>query len=248
MLFFRYERYLRTIGYFDIMSTPFNYYTVGDTKAQDIQPIVKPYILATDVPKDPLKPVFITSIRMPEQQIWSNGLFQNIFILYKMLESSGYLPFLLVDDNKKHPDSTLYGKYRTIDAQEWAAKPFRLHAYVEMGMSCGPSLRALFKQSGAITFKLYLGNILNIDIETPMFSPENNFCHHMVGDIETILVSPHYDFHQEYAAAVNRTYPKVKIAPYVWEPFFIKDLANTYVHRNAPPYSFTIFEPSSAFD
>ena len=184
---------------------------------------------------------------MAEQQLWSNGLFQNIFILYKLFEAAGYIPFLLVDDNKKHLDSSLYQKFRTIDAQEWASKPFKLYAYIEMGMSCGPQIRGLFRQAGAKTFKLYLGNILNIDIETPMFHPTTNFSHHVVGEIDTILVSPHYDFHQEYSASINKVYPSVKIAPYVWEPLFISDLVGTYKHPTTGPYSFTIIEPNISF-
>ena len=213
----------------------------------DIQPIIKPFVSHCLVPADPIKTIFITSIRMPEQQLWSNGLFQNIFILYKMFESMGYIPFLLVDDNKKHTDSKLYENFRTIDAQGWVAKPFKLYAYIEMGMSCGPQIRAVFKQAGARMFKLYLGNILNIDIETPMFHPTTNFSHHIVGDIDTILVSPHYDFHQEYSASINKVFPSYKIAPYVWEPMFIKDLIGVYAHRPAPPYSFTIIEPNISF-
>jgi len=219
----------------------------GSVKGTDIQPIVEPLVPLHDLPRNPLRPVFITSIRMPEQQIWTNGLFQNIFMLYKLFEAAGYLPFLLVDDNKKNPDSKLYERYRTLDAQGWAEKPFHIYAYIEMGMSCGPQIRQLFKKAGARMFKLYLGNILNIDIETPMFHPQTNFCHHMVGDIDTILVSPHYDFHQEYAAAVNKVYPSVKIAPYVWEPYYVSDMVDTYKHRAAGPYSFTIMEPNISF-
>lgn len=220
---------------------------VGDVKGTDVQPIVVPYVSLTSVPIDPIKPIFLTSIRMQEEQLWANGLFQNIFILYKLFEIAGYCPFLLVDDNNKHKESKLFEKFRTIDANEWAAKPFRLYAYFEMGMSCGTQIRQLFKKSGARMFKLYLGNILNIDIEIPMFSPGTNFCHHMVGDIDTILVSSHYDFHQEYAACINKVYPSVLVTPYVWEPFFVQDLADTYKHRGCPPYSFTIIEPNISF-
>ena len=220
---------------------------IGDLNGLDVQPIIKPAVRHSDVPNEPVKTILITSIRMPEQQLWSNGLFQNIFILYKLFESAGYIPFLLVDDNKKHLDSALYHKFRTLDAHEWVNKPFKIYAYIEMGMSCGPQIRNLFKQAGAKTFKLYLGNILNIDIETPMFHPDTNFSHHVVGDIDTILVSPHYDFHQEYACAINKVYPSVKIAPYVWEPMFITDLIGTYKHQPSAPYSFTIIEPNISF-
>lgn len=220
---------------------------VGDVKGTDIQPVLPPYARLCEGPLDPIKPIFMTSIRMQEDQLWANGLFQNIFMLYKLFEIAGYCPFLLVDDNKKHAESKLFEKFRTIDANEWAAKPFKIYAYIEMGMSCGPQIRQLFKKSGARTFKLYLGNILNIDIEIPMFSPGTNFCHHMVGDIDTILVSSHYDFHQEYAAAINRVYPAVLVTPYVWEPFFVNDLADTYKHRGCAPWSFTIIEPNISF-
>jgi hypothetical protein len=220
---------------------------IGSIRGTAVQPVVPPAVDLQLLPYEPFKPVLISSIRMPEQQLSTNGLFQNIFILYRLFEGAGYLPFLLVDDNKKHPDSKLYERYRTIDANEWAQKPFRIHVYIEMGMSCGPQIRAMFKKAGAKTFKLYLGNILNIDIETATFHPETNFCHHMVGEIETILVSPHYDFHQEYAAAINKVYPQVGIAPYVWEPLFIQDQMDIYRHRITPPYSFTIIEPNISF-
>lgn len=218
-----------------------------EVKGTDIQPILVPHVKLSDLPLQQMKPVFLTSIRMNEDQLWTNGLFQNIFILYKLFESAGYMPFMLVDDNKKCLESKLYERFRTIDAVEWSQKPFRLHAYVEMGMSCGPQIRKMFKDAGAKRFKLYLGNILNIDIETPMFHPKTNFCHHMVGEIETILVSPHYDFHQEYACAINRVYPSVKVAPYVWEPYFIKGQEDIYRHRQNGPYSFTIIEPNISF-
>jgi hypothetical protein len=220
---------------------------VGEVKGTDVQPIANPYVELESVPIEPFKPIFLTSIRMEEGQLWTNGLFQNIFMLYKLFEIAGYAPFLLVDDNKKHEHSKLFDKFRTIDANEWIAKPFKVHAYIEMGMSCGTQIRQIIKRSGAKMFKLYLGNILNIDIEIPMFSPATNFCHHLVGEIDTILVSSHYDFHQEYAASINKVYPSVLVTPYVWEPFFIEDLANTYIHRHYAPYSFTIIEPNISF-
>ena len=218
-----------------------------EVKGTDIQPISIPHLKLSSLPLEPLKPILLTSVRMDEGQIWTNGLFQNIFILYKLFENAGYTPFLLVADNKIHKESKLYERFRTTDTTEWAQKPFRVHAYIEMGMSCSPSIRKIFKNAGAKTFKLYLGNILNIDIETPMFHPDSNFSHHVVGEIDTILVSPHYDMHQEYAAAINKVYPVVKIAPYVWEPFYIKDQFDIYRHRVQGPYSFTIIEPNISF-
>jgi hypothetical protein len=75
--------------------------------------------------------------------------------------------------------------------------------------------------SGAKVAKLYLGNILNIDIETPIFYTEMNFSHHVIGELDEIWVSPHYKQHNEYAAVINSIDPgpeTMKIAPYVWDP------------------------------
>lgn len=219
----------------------------GIIKGTDVQPIIVPYPKLNELPKKQQLPVFITTVRTTEQQIWSNGLFQNILFLYRLFEVAGYLPFLLVDDNKKNPDSKLYQRIRTIDATDWIKKPFRIYAYIEMGLSCSPNIRKAFKDAGAKTFKLYLGNILNIDIETPIFNESTYFCHHMLGEINTILVSPHYDFHQEYAGAVNKLFPCVKIAPYIWDPVLINDLLDSHVWNPTGPYSFTIIEPNISF-
>jgi len=217
------------------------------TKGTDVQPVNIPYPDFKIVPNAEQRPIFITTVRTSEEHIWSNGLFQNIFFLYKLYEAAGYFPFLLVDDNTKNKESKLYEKFRTIDANEWINRPFRLYAYIEMGLSCAPNIRKAFQDAGAKTFKLYLGNILNIDIETTIFHKDTYFCHHMIGNIGTILVSPHYDFHQEYACAINKVYPSVKIAPYVWDSILIQDLADTHIWNPVGPYSFTIIEPNISF-
>jgi hypothetical protein len=217
------------------------------TNGTDIQPIVVPYPKLDSLPKTEQRPIFITTVRTPEEQIWANGLFQNIFFLYKLYEAAGYLPFLMVDDNTKNRESKLYERFRTIDANEWIKAPFRIYAYVEMGLSCAPNIRKAFHDAGAKTFKLYLGNILNIDIETSIFNKDTFFCHHLIGNIDTILVSPHYDFHQGYACAINKVYPSVKIAPYVWDSAFIQDIADIHIWNPSGHYSLTIIEPNISF-
>jgi hypothetical protein len=75
---------------------------------------------------------------------------------------------------------------------------------------------------GGRLIKVYLGNILNIDVETPIFIPHHYFAHHVVGRNDTILVSPHYAQHAEYASCLNHVPPAADpaamVAPYVWDP------------------------------
>ena len=34
--------------------------------------------------------VFLTTVRIPDEHIWANGLFQNVYVIYKMLEILGH--------------------------------------------------------------------------------------------------------------------------------------------------------------
>jgi hypothetical protein len=121
-------------------------------------------------------------------------------------------------------------------------------------MSVDPSLRRLFRTAGAKVAKLYLGNILNIDTETPMFYPGMHFAHHVVGEIDEIWVSPHYKQHEEYAAVLNHVEPvpnSMKIAPYVWDPCILT-LDGTRNLRWRPRLpteteTFVILEPNISF-
>jgi hypothetical protein len=82
------------------------------------------------------------------------------------------------------------------------------------------------KMLGARSCKLYLGNILNIDAETPMFFPGMMFSHHVVGEQDEIWTSPHYGQHAEYAAWLNGAEPEgktMRIAPYVWDSSILTD-------------------------
>jgi hypothetical protein len=48
------------------------------------------------------------------------------------------------------------------------------------------------------------------------------FHHHIVGELDEIWTSPHYQQHLEYAAILNRTDPATaRIVPYVWDPCFL---------------------------
>jgi len=178
------------------------------------------------VPWQPLpskKVVLLATATINDGSLFINGLFQNVFILYKLFDSMGYAPILVVNDKPKDINTVppILRHVRMITVEDVVRSPMSIHVYLEIGMSIDPSLRRLFRTAGAKVAKLYLGNILNIDIETPMFYTGMHFAHHIVGEIDEIWVSPHYKQHQEYAAVLNHVEPIpkcMKIAPYVWDP------------------------------
>ena len=228
------------------MATP-SFPTISTGSGLVSQAIV-PASLPLTTPDKPR--VLLTTVKISDDHIWANGLFQNIYILYKMMETLGYEPILMVDNLENNKDATIVKKFRTTDFKQYIASPFKVAAYLEMGMSCDPSIRRFFRNMGAKVAKLYMGNILNIDIETITFYPTTNFSHHVAGEIDEIWVSPHYDIHAEYAGTINGLYGKTRIAPYVWDPMFIEEHGSRYDATGvteATPRIFLIMEPNISF-
>lgn len=163
--------------------------------------------------------ITLATATIHNDSLFVNGLFQNVFILYKMLDAMGYAPILLVNekptDLQKVP--AILKHVRMVTAEEIIRNSIPVCMNIEIAMSIDPNIRRHMRERGAKTIKLYLGNILNIDIETPIFYPGVHFAHHVTGEIDEIWVSPHYKQHNEYAGNVNRL-DAAKIAPYVWDP------------------------------
>jgi len=184
----------------------------------------KPTTVIWNVPsvKD-RKVILLATATITKTNLFSNGLFQNVYILYKMFDSMGYAPIMIIHDKPKTLDEIplmLHG-CRMMNTEEILKRPIPVVALIEIGMSIDPLVREFVKMLGGRLTKLYLGNILNIDIETPIFYPSIHFAHHVIEKIDRIWVSPHYGQHAEYASYLNHIVPpedlKDMVAPYVWD-------------------------------
>ena len=214
----------------------------------DYQPIPKSGLELSKTVNRPR--IFLTTVKIPDQHIWLNGLFQNVYVIYKMFDSMGFEPWLLVDDNDNNTDANIHKNIRTTDFKTYIKNPFPIVSYIEIAMSCDTEIRKVFRSMGAKTAKTYLGNILNIDIETITFYKGINFSHHVAGELDEIFVSPHYDFHAEYAGSINGLCGKTRIAPYVWDPMFIENIGSAYDGSKMTENSartFLIVEPNIGF-
>lgn len=234
----------------NMSTTPFPLIKAGDgVKCQPILEACPSSLVKHDKDTEKRR-VFLTTVRIADQNIWANGLYQNVYVIYKMFEVMGCEPWLFVDNNENNKDAKIHKEFRLIDLKEYLEKPFKIHGYIEMGMSCDPSIRRFFRSMGIKTVKLYLGNILNIDIETIIFMNKHNFSHHVAGELDEIWVSPHYDFNADYAGSINGIIGQTRVAPYVWDPMFIKDLGKLYDSTGltiTTPRTFVIMEPNISF-
>jgi hypothetical protein len=202
------------------------------------------------------KIVFLTSIALPEADVFRNGLYQNIFALYELIETLGYKVYILTERPVTDVSGadTLHAGFRVTDMNSFVAKPFPIYHVIEVAMGLAPNIRLFFKAQGARVTKLYLGNVLNIDIEISSCIPNMTFSHHIAGEIDEIWTSPHYAPNVEYAAIINTsangTCPPGKTVPYVWSPRFIATApasANYVAPTTTVQRSFTIIEPNISF-
>jgi hypothetical protein len=218
---------------------------------------VSPLCPLTDIPPMFQRPIIlIATASISDANLFNNGLYQNCFLLYRLAEAIGWMPIFIVNAKPKELTGIpelLHG-CRLAEVDDILKAPVAVKYYLEVGMSISSNLRKFMKMLGARTAKLYLGNILNIDIETPMFFPGMNFSHHVTGEQDEIWTSPHYAMNLDYAACLNKVEPEAgtaKIAPYVWDPCILTDDGRRYVSWTPRPASekptFLIMEPNISF-
>jgi len=180
--------------------------------------------------------IILASNDVNDHSLFLNGLTQNILILYQLFESLGYQSYLLQQPSGSSEKKAFIHSYRTIRTQDILVKPISITAFIEIGMSLDAVTRNYLRSIGAKIVKLYLGNILNIDIETIQNCGSIFFHHHLVGEIDAIWTSPHYLQHLDYAAVLNRTeMDRSRVVPYVWDPCFVTQYGTKETMEWIPP-------------
>ena len=202
--------------------------------------------------------IMIGSSTIDMTTIFNNGLLQNVYILYRMFQSMGYIPILLVQEMPTNVPSYM-ADLTLLTIESFIKASIVVDIYIEIAMSIDIVVKQYLRLAKSRIYKLYLGNILNIDIESPLCYPGMYFVHHYIGDIDDVWVSPHYAQHLQYAKCINRvtnvtnvtnvTKPP-SIAPYVWDPCILT-AGGTRSFQWTPPVKgeevFLLIEPNISF-
>ena len=195
--------------------------------------------------------VMLGSSTINMSTMFNNGLMQNVYILYRMFQSMGYIPLLLVQEMPSEVPSYMTDvSLHTIDS--FVTSAIQVDVYIEIAMSIDVVVKQYLRMRGTRMYKLYLGNILNIDIESPLCYPGMYFVHHYIGDIDDVWVSPHYAQHLQYSKSINRIplSGAPSIAPYVWDPCILTAGATRAFHWTPPVKGeeiFLLIEPNISF-
>jgi len=190
--------------------------------------------------------IFATSL-VNENEVWRNGLFQNVFLLYELFEELGYKAELYVNNPQELKAGSSMNRYKLFNLNSLSDPTVKIYAVIEVGLNCGVQVQSAFRAKGAKIIKLYLGNILNIDTEFSTY-PGTMFPHHVQSKLDRIWTSPHYKVNMEYARVLNHLKIPTDIAPYVWSPRFIKnDMFAVEPLNTDNKRGFTIIEPTISF-
>lgn len=166
--------------------------------------------------------IVLATNNVNDESLFHNGLTQNIIVFYDLFESMGYKSYLFQHGDVAENRKQFLHNYDIISSNQIMSSGTVIKAFIEIGMSIDSATRAYLRSTGAQIIKIYLGNIINIDIENIQNFTSIMFSHHVVGEIDQVWVSPHYKQHVDYAAVLNQTEIKnSNIAPYVWDPCFI---------------------------
>jgi hypothetical protein len=184
---------------------------------------------------------------LSSETLFHNGLTQNALLLYDLFESMGYTSHLLVD-KATNPSDPLARLYRTLLPETYVKTPFPVFVYIEIGMSLDVTWKDLLKAQGARLTKLYLGNILNIDVETTSITRGIYFPHHIRGPLDELWTSPHYATNLSYGCVLNGlSFEKGRIVPYVWDPRFIEGVPKWQASLSPLTMDLVIPEPNISF-
>jgi len=166
-----------------------------------------------------MKDIFLATGVITEATLFLNGLQQNSLLLYDLFERLGYRCSCLVDVSCAFMPGYRYLQPEDYLQQETAYNPV---FYIEIGLSLDAAWRGYLRNKGCKTAKLYLGNVLNIDIETVCMTPGLFFHHHNTGNFDFIWTSPHYRGNCAWLTGLHSV--PCSVVPYIWSPKFLCSL------------------------
>ena len=75
------------------------------------------------------KVILLATATIHDNSLFVNGLFQNVYILYKLFDSMGYAPILLVNDKPKNIDNVppILRHVRMLTVEDILKAPIPIH-------------------------------------------------------------------------------------------------------------------------
>lgn len=174
---------------------------------------------------------------------WSNGLNQNVKFIYEIFKRLGH-DVLYITNNAPYKGFNFSHKFCYLNDLMQDKKH-----YFDVVITAGYEIPKSFiidlknRNSQCKVFSLQLGNKLMFDMRDLLYNTSDSkfiFNPLDTGEhLSGILISPHHQLGAEYLKVIYGN-ENVKVAPYVWDPFFIQDKIEDLKKKNLNPF----FDPN----
>lgn len=182
---------------------------------------------------------------------WANGLQQNVVFLYSLLRSAGNKCIYITH---KKPAYYLSKKHEGLLLKDLMDDPSeKLDVLIVAGFDLLPQMYDELKNRNPNLkiILLHLGNKLMDDIHYGIcVDKPNKVPIEIPRHLDHIWISPHHEFAKNYLKCYYNT-DNIKIAPYIWDPFFIQEKIKELSSKNLSPFfdnykvkDICIFEPN----
>lgn len=182
---------------------------------------------------------------------WANGMQQNIVFLYSLLKSIGHDCFYITHEEPKYVIHKNHKGMVLGDLLKDESEVFDIIFIAGFDLS-ESMFRLLKKRNPNLKIILiHYGNKLMDDMHYGVCGPDNSRSPIKKSSfIDEIWTSPHYEFSIPYLKTYYNN-EKIKIAPYIWDSFFVDEKVSHLKKLKLDPYfnsskvnQICIFEPN----
>lgn len=170
---------------------------------------------------------------------WSNGLNQNVKFIYDIFKRLGHEVYYITNNSPSSKFNFSHKFMMQNDVLLDSNESFDCIIMAGFEMSSS-NIKLIKKRNAKCKFiLLQLGNKLMFDLKDSINPPENKevkLNHKSQGSLlSSIWVSPHHAFGSEYVKVAYGN-DNVKIAPYVWDPFFVQGKIEDLKSKGLSPF------------
>jgi hypothetical protein len=182
---------------------------------------------------------------------WANGMQQNIVFLYSLLEACGHDCYYITNEKPKY---AIHKNHKgMILSDVLADKAENFDVLIVAGFDLLPEMyqKLLRRNDNLKIILIHYGNKLMDDMHYGISGPDSKKTPVAPSKyITEVWTSPHYDFAKSYLQTYYNL-DNVKIAPYIWDSFFVDQKVAELKKKNMDPYfsasrlrQVCVFEPN----
>ena len=163
---------------------------------------------------------FVYADSAPHFDIWSNGIVQNIFFLYRLFKASPLVSDVLLincGDGEQVRAELLAGQEVRMERFNDAAQ--QLDVLIELGAQIKPSEAAAVRARGGVVIAFKCGNDYVIDTERIVFNKSSGVLFNGTVFDEVWTNPQHANTCQSYWGVTLRA--PVRVVPHLWDPYFV---------------------------